>query len=250
MLFRAIIVISFISSLLVGCKETDDSPESIGHYYVNYKDTSVIVDESWFVPEGVSAFTGEKSGVCYIKDRRFNTWLKENDFVTGGMSRNTYKNENTCRGLEERGDEVAEPMCRQTRGEFLSEQKDSIEYYYVGKEYVSSAFESHLIESSTYPRGSSRLFERITYMFNIRDTRLLSIVVRQDYYSCIGEGVTGYSYTARVAPETYTYYFVQLSSDLIYEDQDMSREQELPEERITYTIDGEGYLEKVSIPRG
>ena len=257
----------FIASLLLICasfsqKSIDDTPNYLFDYYINYKDSVVTIDKSWFSKyHFVSDFFSEEpkeEETCYINDSCFNNWLRENDFLNHWLFEIMYKDSAVCKWLKTRGydDRVFEPdITSQTRSEFLAErfERDSIEYYYIGKCYISDNFDSYQIdeicENVGLPDSPYYFYDRNTYIFNVQGSRLLSIIKTFHYYSYSGYGDSGYEYTTRVAPNTYTCNSVTLSSDVIFADDDWSRKQNDPTEELRYSIDDNGFVTSVSLHR-
>lgn len=257
----------FITSLLLICascsqKSVDDSPNYLFGYYINYKDSVVTIDKSWFSKyHFVSDFrTGELEEVetCYINDSCFNNWLRENDFLNHWLFEVMHKDSAVQKWLVTQGYGTSEPepeaisqQDSRTRSEFLAErfERDSIEYYYTGKCYISDNFDSYQIDETILTPGPTfNFYERNTYIFNVRGSRLLSIISTYSYHSYPGYGDSGYMYTTRVAPNAYICNGVTLSSDVIYADDNWSRKQGDPDEDLRYSIDDNGFVTNVSLP--
>ncbi len=253
----------FIASLLLICasfsqKSIDDTPNYLFDYYINYKDSVVTIDKSWFSKyHFVSDFFSEEpreEETCYINDSCFNNWLRENDFLNNWLFEIMGEDSAVCKWLKTQGYGVPD-IISQTRSEFLAERNKShsIEYYFMGKCYISDNFDSYQIDEICENVGSPdfhyHFYDRKTYIFNVQGSRLLSIINTYHYHSYSGYGHSGYMYTTRVSPNTYTCNIVTLSSDVIFDDDDWSRKQNDPTEELRYSIDDNGFVTSVSLHR-
>lgn len=214
-------IILSIIAIIYSCNSTT---ERMATYYpllyINYNDTVVNIDKAWFVHNSIDTINRQN----VITNEDFMQWLRNNDFIWGWS------------------DNLLTIDYFSSKDEFMKLYEDAdVIFYNMGQCYISDNFDSYLIAMSIeQSSGAFSSKNEYIFIFNIKDSRLLSITMNNKYWNNRDE--SGFAYTQQVSKVCYCYYEQWLYYDVVYtEREDIIRFRQ-PREIYTYSINDEGFV--------
>lgn len=221
-------IFSICTALFISCSPKEhNAPLYVSDFFINYNDTTINIDNSWFISECQS----DNNEICQIKNVDFINWLKNNDFPTGWS------------------DNLLQDSIYSSKEDFLRETDEyNLVFYNLGKCYLSEGFDSYMIlRSSSYSKDRVYFSDEDLFIFNIKKSRLLSIIQNNKYWCYVPYSDSGIKYTQQISENSYCIYTKTLSSDVIYVQEEDRLENEKPIKECTYSIDENGFLTNVFV---
>lgn len=217
------IILSIIPIIYSCNSATDKIATYYPLLYINYNDTVVNIDKTWFSNNYID--TINQQSCQQITDANFLQWLHNNDFIWG------WSDYNLTIGYYS------------SKDEFMNRYNDAdVIFYNMGQCCISDNFDSYLIAMSLESH-SRHLWGKDEYIFvfNIKGSQILSIIIANKYWCYSGEE-SGFAYTHQVSKCRYCYYEQWIDYDIIYTEREDIIKFRQPREIYTYNVNADGFV--------